>query len=61
MTRDRKKQQKAIARDGTQQVSRRKMKPGKRNVPVQWMDETQIMESLIDEYEAEEAAPRGKK
>ena len=62
MTRDRKStSQKAIASDGTKGFAGRKMRSDKPNVPVGWMDETEILEAIIDEHEAEAAAAKGKK
>ena len=52
MTENRRKRRKVIAEDGDQHVARHQKKPVNRDVSVSTMNETEIMEALIDEHEA---------
>jgi hypothetical protein len=61
MTENRRKRRKVIAQEGRQQGARHQKKPVNRDVSISTMNETEIMEALIDEHEAAEAAHKGKK
>ena len=62
MTADRRKSsQKAVARDDTKKIAVRKTRSDKLNIPAGWMDETELLEMLIDEHEADSGAAKGKK
>lgn len=61
MTGDRKKSShKALARDDTKKIAVRRMRSDKPNVREGWMDETELLEMLIDEHEAETGVAKGK-